>query len=63
MRRRIAPLFCKISVIIATITWAIFPALAGEREEYAFAYKLFQESAYFIAKDALKAFIQNYPQS
>ena len=63
MIRRAARLFCKISVIIVTITWTISPTFAGERDEYVFAYKLFQEGAYFIAKDALKAFIQNYPQS
>ena len=63
MIRRAARLFCKISVITVTITWMIFPTFAGERNEYVFAYKLFQEGAYFIAKDALKAFIQNYPQS
>ena len=63
MTRRVAPLFCKLLIIIATITWTIYPTLAGERDEYVFAYKLFQEGAYFIAKDALKAFIQNYPQS
>ncbi len=55
--------FCKILVIISTIRCAISPAVAGEREEYAFAYNLFQTGAYFIAKDPLKAFIQNYPQS
>ena len=63
MIRRAARLFCKISVIIVTITWTISLTFAGERDEYVFAYKLFQEGAYFIAKDALKAFIQNYPQS
>ena len=63
MIRRAAPLFRKILVIITIMTWTICPTLAGERDEYVFAYKLFQEGAYFIAKDALKAFIQNYPQS
>ena len=63
MIRRAARLFCKISVIIVTITWTISLTFAGERDEYVFAYKLFQEGAYFIAKDALKAFIQNYSQS
>ena len=63
MIRRAAPSLCKISIVIAVITWTIYPTLAGERDEYVFAYKLFQEGAYFIAKDALKAFIQNYPQS
>ena len=51
-----------ISVIII-MTWTIYPTLAGERDEYVFAYKLFQEGAYFIAKDALKKFLQDYPQS
>ena len=63
MIRQAAPLFFKILVIIAAITWMIYPTLAGERDEYVFAYKLFQEGAYFIAKDELKAFIQDYPQS
>ena len=63
MIRQAAPLFFKLLVIIATITWTIYPTLAGERDEYVFAYKLFQEGAYFIAKDELKAFIQDYPQS
>ena len=39
------------------MTWTVHPTLAGERDEYIFAYKLFQEGAYFIAKDALKTFI------
>ncbi len=52
-----------ISVLIIIMTWTIYPTFAGERDEYVFAYKLFQEGAYFIAKDALKAFIQDYPQS
>ena len=63
MTRQAAPLFCKILVIIVIITWTIYPTLAGERDEYVFAYKLFQEGAYFIAKDELKAFIQDYPHS
>ena len=41
----------------------IYPTFAGERDEYVFAYKLFQEGVYVIAKDELKAFIQDYPQS
>ena len=45
------------------MTWTIYPTHAGERDEYVFAYRLFQEGAYFIAKDALKKFIQDYPQS
>ena len=63
IRRNAASLSCKVLVIIIIIRWAIYPTLAGERDEYIFAYKLFQEGAYFIAKDALKAFIQNYPES
>ena len=63
MMRRAAFLFFKMVVVIATMTWMVYPTLAGERDEYVFAYKLFQEGAYFIAKDALKTFIQNYPQS
>ena len=63
MIRRAASLFCKVLVIIAMMTWTVHPTLAGERDEYIFAYKLFQEGAYFIAKDALKTFIQDYPQS
>ena len=52
-----------ILVIIATVIWTIYPTLASERDDYVFAYKLFQEGDHFIAKDALKAFIQDYPQS
>ena len=63
MTRQAAPLFCKILVILTTITWTIYPTFAGERDDYIFAYKIFQEGDYFIAKDALKAFIRDYPQS
>jgi len=63
MIRQVKPLFYKFLIIIVIITWAIYPTLAGERDEYVFAYKLFQEGAYFIAKDELKTFIQDYPQS
>ena len=63
MTRQAILLFCRILVIIVATTWTIYPTFAGERDEYVFAYKLFQEGAYFIAKDELKAFIQDYPQS
>ena len=36
---------------------------AGEREDYTFAYKLFQKKAYMVAKDQFEFFIQKYPQS
>ena len=63
MTRQAILLFFRILVIIVTTTWTIYTTFAGERDEYVFAYKLFQEGAYFIAKDELKAFIQDYPQS
>ena len=55
--------FCETLIVMLAIMCGVFPAIAGEREEYAFAYNLFQQGAYFIAKDQLQGFIQNYPQS
>ena len=39
-----------------------FPAIAGEREEYTFAFKLFQDEKYIFAKDQFKAYLENYPE-
>ena len=56
-------LFCKILAILSIFMWLIHPAIAGEREEYAFAYNFFQKQAYAIAKDQFKSFLQEYPHS
>lgn len=56
-------LFSKFLTIVLIFTWIIYPAIAGEREEYSFAYNFFQREAYGIAKDQFKAFLQEYPDS
>ena len=55
--------FSKFITIVLIFAWIIYPAIAGEREEYSFAYSLFQREAYGIAKDQFKAFLQEYPDS
>ena len=47
--------------IILVAVLPVFPATAGEREEYTFAYKLFQDKKYIFAKDQFKAYLENYP--
>ena len=57
--------FCRriIAIIFITITVVlVFPAIAGEREEYTFAFKLFQDEKYIFAKDQFKAYLENYPE-
>lgn len=55
--------FSKFLTIVLIFTWIIYPAIAGEREEYTFAYNLFEQEIYGIAKDRFKAFLQEYPHS
>ena len=49
-----------IGIIFVTVL-PVFPVVAGEREEYTFAYKLFQDEKYVFAKDQFKAYLDNYP--
>ena len=49
--------------IVFIFTWIVNPAIAGEREEYSFAYSFFEKETYGIAKDRFKAFLQEYPDS
>lgn len=56
-------LFSKFLTIAIIFTWIVFQAIAGEREEYSFAYSFFEKQAYGIAKDRFKAFLQEYPDS
>ena len=51
----------RIFVIIFVTVVLCFPVIAGEREEYTFAYKLFQDGKYIFAKDQFKAYLENYP--
>lgn len=44
-------------------TWTIYPAIAGEQEEFTFAYNLFEEGLYSVAKDRFTTFLQEYPES
>ena len=55
--------FCRriIAIIFITVV-LVFPAIAGEREEYTFAFKLFQDEKYIFAKDQFKAYLENYPE-
>ena len=54
--------FCRriIAAIFVTIV-LVYPVIAGEREEYTFAFKLFQDGKYIFAKDQFKAYLENYP--
>lgn len=51
----------RIIVIIFVTVVLCFPVIAGEREEYTFAYKLFQDGKYIFAKDQFKAYLENFP--
>ncbi len=55
--------FSKILTIAYIFTWIVLSAIAGEREEYSFAYSFFEKQAYGIAKDRFKSFLQEYPKS
>ena len=62
MKYQIVPSRKTILIILAVVS-ACFPALAGEREEYTFAFKLFQDEKYIFAKDQFKVYLTNYPRS
>ena len=62
MKYQIVPSRKTILIILAVVS-ACFPALAGEREEYTFAFKLFQDEKYIFAKDLFKVYLTNYPRS
>ena len=49
-----------IAVMLITVV-QVFPVIAGEREEYTFAFKLFQDGKYIFAKDQFKAYLESYP--
>ncbi len=55
---RFLPHFFVLLCLFCTIT-----ANAGEREDYTFAYKLYEKKAYAVAKDQFEIFIQKYPES
>jgi len=45
------------------ISYSSSISLAGEVDDYAFAYKLYQEEVYSMSKDEFRKFIENYPKS
>ncbi|MDE0502693.1 MAG: tetratricopeptide repeat protein, partial [Candidatus Poribacteria bacterium] len=51
-----------VAVVLMTVV-LVFPAVAGEREEYTFAFSLFQDGKYIFAKDQFKAYLENYPNA
>ena len=55
---RFTPHFFILLYLFCTTT-----ANAGEREDYTFAYKLYEKRAYAVAKDQFEIFIQKYPES
>ena len=55
---RFTPHFFILLYLFCTTT-----ANAGEREDYTFAYKLYEKKAYAVAKDQFEIFIQKYPES
>ena len=54
--------FCSL-VIICLGLFRVPVVDAGEREDYTFAYKLYEKGAYTVAKDQFETFIQKYPDS
>ena len=54
-------LFRRIIGMICVLVVPVLPAVAGEREEYTFAFRLFQDGKYIFAKDQFKTYLGNYP--
>ena len=51
-------------LITLTLSYGIYSiSFAGETEDYTFAYKLYEEGVYAVAKSEFQKFLVNYPNS